>query len=88
MYASLLFEALTLVFEPPVDVSPPRVLVGPVYNAAALIPLVLPEKRHRVAGLEATHARCQVNIVRDEQRLAGPDPDNKPLVPTAVVVIR
>lgn len=78
--AAPLFVAPTLVLQPAADVATPWIVMGPVYYAAALVPLVLAVERHDVAARETVDARRKIDIVRDEQRVAGIEGQDKTLM--------
>lgn len=65
-----------------------RVVMGPVDGAAILVPFVLAAELDHITDLERRNARCDVDVVRDEQRLAGVQAQDEALVPIAVVVVR
>ncbi|HTG92461.1 MAG TPA: hypothetical protein VL866_07740 [Pyrinomonadaceae bacterium] len=52
------------------------------------VPLIFPEKFYFVANLERVNARCQVNIVGDQECLARSQLDDKSLMPAAVIIVR
>lgn len=62
-------------------------MVSPVDDAAFLVPLVLAEELHSVAFLQATDALGQVDVVGDQDGLAGREPEQELLVAAAFVVI-
>ena len=62
-------------------------MVRPVQESAEIVPFVQASHTHAVAHAEG-HAFGQVGIVRDQQRLAIADVDDKALVSRAVMVVR
>jgi hypothetical protein len=60
----------------------------PVDDTATLVPLVLAVKLDRISRLERADATCEIDIVRDQHRLPGRQPNDKALMATAFVVVR
>ena len=56
-------------------------------NAAFRVPFVNAFERNGVAQLQWPHSTCQVDVVRDEQRLTARQRENEALMATAVTVI-
>src|SRR5690606_11151979 len=73
--------------QPAADVPALGVVMGPVYDAALVVPLVLAVELDRIAHLEPFHARGEIDVVGDEQRPATGDLHDEALVPAAVVVV-
>jgi hypothetical protein len=73
--------------DPPGLVPALRVVMGPVDHAAAVVPLVFAVERHLVADTQRVDARRQVDVVRDQHRLAGCELHDEALVAAAVVVV-
>jgi hypothetical protein len=63
-------------------------MVRPVDRATLGIPLVDAAERHDIAYGETSDARGDVDVVRDEERLAGVQTQDEALVPGALVVVR
>lgn len=64
-----------------------RIVMGPVNDAAEIVPLVLTAKRDRTSALQIHDSWRNVYIVRDENRLARFQLDDEPLVPCTVRVV-
>lgn len=60
----------TIVFDPAVDMTASGIAMRPVDDAALGIPLILTVELDVIASLQRSNATRQVDIVRDEQRLA------------------
>ena len=61
--------------------------MGPVDNAAPLIPLVLAIELDGIPRLERAHASREIDIVRDQYRLPRREADDEALMATAFVVV-
>ena len=64
-----------------------RVVVGPVQDAAAVVPLVNPVELDHVAHCQRVNARREVDVVRDQQRLVRVEAQDEALVTAAVVIV-
>jgi hypothetical protein len=64
-----------------------RIVVGPMDHATALVPDVLPSQRHRISRLYG-NARCEIPIMRDQNRETVSYADQKPLMSCALGVLR
>jgi len=61
--------------------------VSPVEDATLCVPLVLATETHLIPGSQRDPWR-EVNVVRDQERMPRPRPDDETLMAGAVVVIR
>ncbi|MDT4955716.1 MAG: hypothetical protein QOJ02_3854 [Acidobacteriota bacterium] len=86
-YGRLLVN-LAIVFDPTRRVTFAWVAMCPVNHAAFGISFILAAERHHVAFAKPDNSRCQINVVRDEQRLARGERHDEALMPAAVVIIR
>jgi len=59
----------------------------PVNHTPFRVPFVHTIECHRVAGLQGRDSRSEVYVVRDEQRLAGGQPEDEALMTPAVIVV-
>lgn len=75
-------------FEPAVSVPPRRIVVSPMHEAAFGIPLIFSVIFHDIALFQIIYARREINVVRDQNRLAGLQAQNEALMTAAVVVVR
>ena len=73
--------------DPPRRVPAVRIEMCPMDRAALLAPLVDAAKRDGVAVAQAGDPWSDVDVVRDEERLPGREPDDEPLVPAALGVV-
>lgn len=64
-----------------------RIMVGPVNHAAPAVPFVLAMELHAIPFLQRIDARRQVDVVRNQQGLAGTEPEQETLMPRTVVVV-
>ncbi len=65
-----------------------RVVMSPVNDAALVVRFVFAVKLHVVTHLEPGDARCEVDVVGNEQCPTGTDFNYEALMPTAVIVVR
>ena len=79
---------LAIVFDPARRVTFAWVAVCPVNHAAFGVPFILAAERHQVAFAKPDNSRCQIDVVRDEQRLARGKRHDEALMPPSVVVVR
>src|SRR4028119_670077 len=79
---------LAIVFDPARRVTFAGVVVCPMNHAAFGCPFILAAERHRVAFAKADNSRCQIDVVRDEQRLSRGERHDETLMPPSVVVVR
>ena len=59
----------SLMFEPTSYMLPRRVVVRPVDHAALFVPHVFAVEAHTIAFLQPGDPRCDVDVVRNEERL-------------------
>lgn len=78
---------LVSALEPSRLVPPGRVVVRPVDGSTLLVPGILAAKLDHVADAQGREARCDVDVVCDEERLAGGEPECEALVAAAFNVI-
>ena len=76
-----LLVRLPLVFQPTCDMPAIRVVVGPVNDTALRVPFVLAKKFYRVPCSQGIDSRSQVNVMTDQNCLAGVELQNEPLMP-------
>ncbi len=74
--------------QPTTNMAATGVMVRPVENATFFIPLVFATKRDGVPSAQAADPRSQINVMRDQQRLAVTEPQDEPLMSRSLVVIR
>lgn len=65
-----------------------RIVVGPVYDATAIIRFVLATKLNNVSTRKSIYPRCEINVMRYEYCLAAGEFKNKSLMPAPFVVVR
>ena len=65
---------LTTVLQPPIDMSPVRVVMGPVQYATLTVPFILSEKLDSVTHGKRINSGCQVYVMRYQQGLAAAEP--------------
>lgn len=65
-----------------------RVVVGPVDDAAFLVPNIFAVETDAVADFEPVDPRGKVDVVRHQQRLSGCELKNESLMSRSVDVIR
>ena len=75
-------------FDPSRSVMPIWVVMCPVNRSALFVPLIFAEKSYFVASLERDNSRCQVNIVGNQECLAGFEFNDESLMSTPVVIVR
>ena len=75
-------------FEPTCDVVARRVMMRPVYYTATLIPFVNSVKRYFLASLQVRNTWREIDIVRNEQRVARIQPQDESLMSAAISVVR
>src|SRR5688572_25412756 len=75
-----LLERLAVAADPSARVPAVRIVVRPVHDAPFRIPRELAAEGHGVARLERRHARREIDVVRDQDRVAGRQPDQEALV--------
>ena len=63
-----------------------RVMVRPVHQAAEIIPLVQPAKFNPIAKTQ-WNSSCEIDVVRDEQRLTTGQLHDEALVSGTIVVV-
>ena len=64
-----------------------RIMVGPVDHPALIVIFIDPEKFHPIADTQRVDPWCQIDIVADEQRLAGGQLEDKSLMPAPLKVV-
>jgi hypothetical protein len=57
--------------EPTISVTAARVMMRPVNNTALLTPLIFTIKFHFITYIQIVNARCEVDIMRYQNGLAG-----------------
>ena len=78
----------TLVLDPPGLVPASRIVVRPVDHATPWVPLVVAGELDPVSTADARDTRRDVDVVRDQQRLARVELDDEALMPRALDVVR
>lgn len=73
--------------EPARLVAPVWVMVGPVNNATLRIPLVHAIEGNRVPRFQRRNSGSQIDVVRNENGLAGRKCEDEALMATSVIVI-
>ena len=63
------------------------IVVGPVNNAALRVPFVHTIERDGISRFQRRNSRCQVNVMRDEQRLTGRKRDDEALMTTTISIV-
>ena len=86
--AASLLEQATFVFQPSGCVMSLWVVMCPVNRSTQRAPVVFAEEANFVAHLEGVNSRRQINIVRNLDGLARFQPNDKPLMPASIVIIR
>ena len=76
-----------VVLNPAAGVTAARIVVRPVNDTAAIVPLKLTKERYGIANPERRYSWCKIDVVRNEHRAAWRDFDDKALMATAVVVV-
>jgi hypothetical protein len=84
---NLLIDA-TFVFDPSRGVTPIWVAMRPVNCSALFVPLIFAEECYLVANVERDNSRCQVNIMGNQDCLAGFEFNDKSLVAIPLVIVR
>ena len=59
----------------------------PMYNTSFFIPLVLTVKLHGIALSKSVDFGSKIDVVCDQDRLTGRQPDDESLMPATVVVV-
>jgi len=72
---------------PATRVVPLRIMVRPVHHTAFRVPFKFAIKADRITRSQRIDARRQVDVVCDEQRLSGIQPNNEALMAAAIVVV-
>ena len=90
--ASLIVDSLSMVglsgvLEPTGLMAAAWISMGPMDYAAFIVPLEYAVECYGVTHLQGGEARGEVDVVSNEQRLAGSQGENEALVTAAVVVI-
>ena len=73
--------------QPAGDMPAGRIVVCPVYDTALGVPFVFAEELNRVTFTQAVNPRRQVDVVADQQGLAGAESQYESLVPGAVEIV-
>lgn len=82
-----LLEDVTSAFDPAVLMSAFGVAVRPVDHAALVIEFILAIDKDNVPDCEWRDTACQIDVVRNQNRLSGFKFNQKPLVAAAFVVV-
>ena len=84
----ILIVANTFVNQPTRLVIAAQGLVGPVQYSALVVPLVFAAKSHRTPNPKLGNAISDIDVMRNEQRQARIEFEDKPLVPRSLAVVR
>ncbi|MFA6293893.1 MAG: hypothetical protein WC637_19045 [Victivallales bacterium] len=64
-----------------------RIMMRPMDYTALLTPLIFPIEDDRVSYSQGTDSWGNVNVVRKQQSLPGPQLDDKPLMFSSLIVV-
>lgn len=87
-YRAGLLICSALVFEPSRDMTAGGIVVGPVDEAALGVPDILAEESDRVPFLQTINTRCEFDVVLDQDRPAGCESQDEPLMGRTFRVVR
>jgi len=78
---------LTRMPEPTGLVAPARVMVGPVNDATFCIPLVYAIEGNQIPCPQCRNSGSQIDVMRNENGLAGGQCEDKALMTTSVIIV-
>src|ERR1044071_336721 len=64
------------------------IVVSPVHDPTLIIPLEFTKKLNRITLTKPFHSSCEVNVMSNEQRSSGRQPEQYALMPLAFKIIR